>query len=82
VQEALAELRQDPELARQHFSSLPLARSRKAGQVDVDLAVARAKIDDAESFDEAVRFLTQREKLAVLKNRAVLEGLLNKGDFS
>jgi membrane glycosyltransferase len=45
---------------------------RKRGEVDPHLAIARAKIEDAETFEEAAGFLSPREKFAVLKSPAVL----------
>ena len=41
-------------------------------EVDPHLAIARAKIDDAETFEEAAGFLGAREKFAALKSPAVL----------
>jgi membrane glycosyltransferase len=72
---ALLELRRNPVLLRQHLDSLA-PRRRKVGDVDVDLAIARAKIEDCDSFEEAARHLSGRETLAVLKSRAVLEHVL------
>jgi membrane glycosyltransferase len=71
----LRELRNDPDLLTAHLKSLPEA-PRIRGQVDPNLAVARAKIEDAESFDEALGYLNPRETFAVLNSRAVLESLL------
>jgi membrane glycosyltransferase len=71
----LRELRENPELLAAHVSSLPNA-SRIRGQVDPHLAVARAKIDDAESFDEALGYLNRRETFAVLNSAAILQGIL------
>jgi membrane glycosyltransferase len=50
-------------------------RPRKRGEVDPHLAIARAKIEDAETFEEAAGFLSAREKFAVLKSPAVLSVL-------
>jgi membrane glycosyltransferase len=47
-------------------------RARKRGEVDPHLAIARAKIEDAETFEEAAGFLSAREKFAVLNSPAVL----------
>ena len=47
-------------------------KRRNRGQVDPNLAIARAKIEDAESFDEALSYLTARETFAVLGSSAAL----------
>jgi membrane glycosyltransferase len=77
--EALAcpmyELRNDPDLLSAHLSNLPRHDTRVRGQVDPHLAIARAKIEDAQSFDEALQFLNSRETFAALKSPASLAAL-------
>jgi membrane glycosyltransferase len=68
----LRELRQDARLLQAHLDNLPAATGRIRGQVDPHLAIARAKIEDATRFDEALEFLSPREILAVLNSPAVL----------
>ena len=51
-------------------------RRRRRGEVDPHLAISRAKIEDAETFEEAVGYLNQREKFSVLNAPAVLSALL------
>ncbi|MCA1397972.1 glucans biosynthesis glucosyltransferase MdoH [Bradyrhizobium sp. BRP56] len=75
---ALATLRQDSNLLQRHLSSLPPARRGGPGEIDLHLAVARARIEASDSFDQAVRHLTPRETLAVLGDSALLEGVLAK----
>lgn len=71
----LRELRDNPELLDAHARSLPM-RARIRGQVDPHLAVARAKIEDAESFEEALEYLNRGETFAVLNAAATLQALL------
>jgi membrane glycosyltransferase len=71
----LRELRNDPYLLSAHLKSLR-ATPRIRGQIDPHLAIARAKIEDAENFDEASGYLNSREMFAVLNSRAVLTSLL------
>jgi membrane glycosyltransferase len=71
----LRELRGDRDLLSAHLKSLR-ATPRIRGQIDPYLAIARAKIEDAESFDEALGYLSSRETFAVLNSRAVLQLLL------
>ncbi|MCA6097376.1 glucans biosynthesis glucosyltransferase MdoH [Bradyrhizobium australafricanum] len=75
---ALATLRQDSGLLYRHLSSLPPAWRGGPGEIDLHLAVARARIEASDSFDQAVRHLTPRETLAVLGDSALLEGVLAK----
>jgi membrane glycosyltransferase len=72
----LHELRRDAGLREAHLNNLSGQRPRKRGEVDPHLAIARAKIEDAETFEEAAGFLSDREKFAVLKSPAVLAVLL------
>ena len=72
----LRELRDDPGLLAAHLKNLVGQKRRNRGQVDPHLAIARAKIEDAESFDEALGYLRARETFSVLNSPAVLEALL------
>jgi membrane glycosyltransferase len=71
----LQELFEDRPLLESHLMNLPDDKRRNRGQVDPDLAIARAKIEDAESFDEALSYLTQREMFAVLNSPTLLRVL-------
>jgi len=68
-------LRDDPQLRENHLANLPADKRRNRGQVDPHLAIARAKIEDAESFDDAASYLTARETFAVLNSPNVLRAL-------
>jgi membrane glycosyltransferase len=48
-------------------------KPRNRGQIDPHLAIARAKIEDAESFEDALGYLGPRELFAVLNSRTILE---------
>ena len=69
----LRELRNDADLLQAHVGNLPARTDRVRGQVDSHLAIARAKIEDARYFDEALVFLSPRETFAVLNSPAALE---------
>ena len=70
----LRALRNDPDLLQAHLINLPV-RPRHRGQIDPHLAIARSKIEDAESFDEALGYLSPREIFAVLGSQAILQAL-------
>jgi membrane glycosyltransferase len=74
--DALSALRGNPAMLNHHLDSISPKAARKRGQIDPHLAVARAKIDDAETFEEAVGYLTARETIAVLNNPSTLERLM------
>ena len=76
VGSALVDLRNDRELLEDHLANLPDDKQRARGQIDPHLAIARAKIEDAENFEEALSFLTTREIMAVLNSFAVLQTVL------
>jgi membrane glycosyltransferase len=71
----LRELIDDRQLLENHLANLPDEKPRNRGQIDPHLAIARAKIDDAETFDEALDYLTAREISAVLNSPAMLRAL-------
>ena len=72
----LLELRCETQLREAHLETLSRQTPRKRGEIDPHLAIARAKIEDAETFDEAAAFLSSREKFAVLNSPTVLGALL------
>jgi membrane glycosyltransferase len=71
----LRALRENGPLLENHLINLSQDKPRSRGQVDPHLAIARAKIEDAESFEEAVGFLTPRETLAVLSSPKLLRAV-------
>lgn len=75
----LHELRGDAELREAHTRSL-IDQPRNRGQIDSDLAIARAKIAEAEDFDEAVSYLSTREIFAALNSRTALQQLVDLPD--
>jgi membrane glycosyltransferase len=75
VDDALKWLACDPEVRALHTAMLPMTPERRKGEYDVDLLLGLAKLDDASNLEEASSLLSNREKLAVLGNRAGLERL-------
>ena len=58
--------------AQAHEFFLPEAGRRRRGEIDVEDAVATAKLNDARSLDEACAWLKPKERLAVLNDRALI----------
>ena len=71
----LLHLRNDAGLLEAHLANLPISGNRARGQINPHLAIARAKIEDAESLEEARQFLNPRETFAILTSPAVLRTL-------
>ncbi|MGE0714557.1 MAG: glucans biosynthesis glucosyltransferase MdoH [Alphaproteobacteria bacterium] len=65
----------DDRLLDAHRGMLPPPRRRRAQPVDAHLAVGLAKLDEADTLDEALAALDARERLAVLCDRAGLDRL-------
>jgi membrane glycosyltransferase len=77
ISEALARLASDADLRALHAAMLPPQQARRPkGEYDVDLLVGLAKLDDADSVEEAAALLSGREKLMVLGHRVGFERLV------
>ena len=72
----LLELRRDAGLREAHMNNLSSQRPRNRGEIDPHLAIARAKIEDAETVEEAAGYLSHRETFAVLNAPSILTALL------
>jgi membrane glycosyltransferase len=66
----------DPNFRQAHESFLPEAGRRRRGEIDVEEAVATAKLNDARSLEEACSWLKPKERLAVLSDRALISMLV------
>jgi membrane glycosyltransferase len=73
--DAVSRLAGDAELRAAHREMLPPSRRRTRGDIDVQLATARAKLDTFETLDDAA-LLTPKEKIAVLADATTLDRLL------
>ena len=65
----------NPPVREAHEFFLPEAPRHRRGDVDVDEAVATAKLNDARTLDEACAWLKTKERLAVLNDRALISML-------
>jgi membrane glycosyltransferase len=74
----IALLARDHALYEAHVRMLGDAQPRAKGEVDVHRVVALAKIDDADTCEEALAMLGRREIFAVLASREALQRLLAK----
>jgi membrane glycosyltransferase len=60
------QLREDPELWAAHHEALLESGPLRPGEIDVDLVVALAKLDQCDGFEEAWNLLSRPEKNALL----------------
>ena len=77
--DALRALHADPDLAEAHARMLPQAAPRPRGRIDPDHTRAQAKVVEAETLDEAAAWLSPRERVALLGDRALLDRLARLG---
>jgi len=76
--DVFARLASDAQLRALHAMMLPTTHERHKREYDVDLLLGLAKLDDADSLEEASSLLSNREKLAVLGNRTGFERLCQR----
>jgi len=74
--DGLCALHQDAAFRAQHETFLPAAPRRKRGDVDVDVATTAAKLNDAKTLDEVLKWLTPKERMALLNDRALISLLV------
>ncbi|AYO83538.1 glucans biosynthesis glucosyltransferase MdoH [Methylobacterium brachiatum] len=74
--DALEALHADPALAEAHARMLPVGLSRPRGAIDPDQTLATAKICEAETVAEARAWLSPKERMALLHDRALLDRLV------
>ena len=70
--DALQAIWADAALRAARESFLGEAPRRRRGDVDVETAVATAKLNDAQTLEDARAWLNSRQRLAVLSDRALI----------
>jgi membrane glycosyltransferase len=68
-------LHDDALLRDSHDLFLPPAQPRLRGHIDTDRALAEAKLNDAQTLDEAISWLKPKERMVVLHDRALINML-------
>jgi membrane glycosyltransferase len=74
--DGIAALHADPDFRVFHESILPKVEPHVRGVIDPDRAVAEAKLNDAQSIEELIRWLKPRERMVVLHDRALIDMLV------
>jgi membrane glycosyltransferase len=71
-EDGLIALHSDAAFREQHDLLLPPAARRKRGEFETDTALAAAKLNDARTLEEVLQWLTQKERMAVMNDRALI----------
>jgi membrane glycosyltransferase len=70
--DGLRALYQDSIFREQHEAFLPAAARRKRGEVEVEVATATVKLNDAKSLEDVIAWFTPKERMALLNDRALI----------
>jgi membrane glycosyltransferase len=63
----------DPDFRASHEAFLPAAPRRRKGEVTPERALAEAKLNDAETIEDAAAWLSARERMVLLHDRALID---------
>jgi membrane glycosyltransferase len=74
-EDGLIALHDDHAFRDAHDALLPPAARRRRGEVETEIAMATAKLNDAKSLEEALRWLTPKERMALINDRALISML-------
>ena len=72
----LSLLYEDSRFRSLHIASLPRQPRRWQGHIPAEWALASAKLADAETLDEAIKWLQPKERMAVLLDSSLIAALL------
>ncbi len=75
--DGLAALYGDRKLAALHVAWLPDRDRRKNGEMSAEWALAEAKLNEAQTLEEALAWLKRKERMALLLDRALIARLLS-----
>jgi membrane glycosyltransferase len=75
--DSLRAIYEDATLRERHIEMLPPAPPRKRGLIETERALAEAKLVDAETIEDAVSWLHNKERMVVLHDRALIDMLVH-----
>jgi membrane glycosyltransferase len=73
--DSLKILHADPDFRAKHEAFLPIVPRRRKGEVTPERALAEAKLNDAETIEDAAAWLTPKERMVLLHDRALVDVL-------
>ncbi|MEZ0170847.1 glucans biosynthesis glucosyltransferase MdoH [Microvirga sp. TS319] len=79
-EDSLKAIYADAALRDRHIEMLPPAATRKRGIIETERALAEAKLADAETIEDAVKWLHPKERMVVLHDRGLLNMLVRLKD--
>ncbi|WP_414470878.1 glucans biosynthesis glucosyltransferase MdoH [Microvirga sp. M2] len=79
-EDSLRAIYADAALRERHIEMLPPAAARKRGIIETERALAEAKLADAETIEDAVKWLHPKERMVVLHDRGLLNRLVRLED--
>ena len=71
-EDSLRAIHDDPLFRERHERFLPPGERRRRGEIDVEEALALAKLNDARSLDELIAWIKPKERMALLNDRALI----------
>jgi membrane glycosyltransferase len=71
--DALKIVHADPDFRTSHEAFLPSAPRRRKGEVTPERALAEAKLNDAETIEDAAAWLNAKERMVLLHDRALID---------
>jgi membrane glycosyltransferase len=74
-EDGLRTIHADAAFRAQHERFLPPGMRRRRGDIDVDDAIALAKLNDAQTVDELASWLKPKERMALLNDRGLISML-------
>jgi membrane glycosyltransferase len=63
----------DPDFRTTHETFLPAAPRRRKGEVTPERALAEAKLNDADTIEDAAAWLNAKERMVLLHDRALID---------
>jgi membrane glycosyltransferase len=71
--DALRVIHNSPDFRAIHDAMLPDAKRRRRGDITVERALAEAKLNDALTLEEAIKWLAPKERMVILNDRALID---------
>lgn len=71
-EDGLRAIHGDAAFRAQHEFFLPTAARRRRGEIDIEAAIATAKLGDAKSLEDIIGWLKPKERMALLNDRALI----------
>lgn len=71
-EDGIRALHADAAFREEHDVLLPPAPRRRRGEFETDIAMAAAKLNDAATLEDVLKWLTSKERMALLNDRALI----------